>query len=71
MSGSMADHECKCVFCSKSLRQANERDRLVDRIKTDILTHLRMKVLTEGQIFFKHRGIMLYIIDLPNRHIPP
>ena len=26
MSGSMADH-CKCVLCSKSLPQANERYR--------------------------------------------
>ena len=32
MSGSMAGHACKCVLCSKSLLQANERDRLVDRI---------------------------------------
>ena len=31
MSGSVADHECKCVLRSKSLLQANERYRLVDR----------------------------------------
>ena len=63
MSGSMADHKCKCVLCSKSLL-ANER--YVDRIKTDTLTPLRMKVLTEGQNFIKHRRHMLYIIDFPN-----
>ena len=40
MSGSMADHECECVLCSKSLLQANERDKLVDRIETDTLTRL-------------------------------
>ena len=40
MSGSMADHECKCVLCSKSLLHANERDRLVVRIDTDTLTFL-------------------------------
>ena len=33
MSGSMADLEWKFVFCSKMLLQANERYRLVDRIK--------------------------------------
>ena len=40
MSGSMSDHECECVLCSKSLLQANERYRLVHRIKTDTLTSL-------------------------------
>ena len=75
MSGSMADHKCKCVLCSKSLL-ANERYRLVDRIKRDTLTPLRMKVLIEGQSFIKHRGNMLYIIDFPSsgeadKHIPP
>ena len=40
MSCSMADHECKCVLCSKSLLQAYERDGLVDRIKTDTLIRL-------------------------------
>ena len=42
MSGRMADHECECVLCSKSLLQANEIYRLVDRIKTDTSTPLRM-----------------------------
>ena len=56
MSGSMADHECKFDLCSKSLLQTNERYRLVDRIKT---TPLRIKVLTDRQSFFKHRGNML------------
>ena len=46
MSGSM---ECKFDLCSKSLLQANERYRLVDRIKTDTLTPLRMKVLTRAE----------------------
>ena len=27
---------------------------------------IRMKVLTKGQSFVKHRGNMLYIIDFPN-----
>ena len=36
MSGSVADHDCKCVLCSNSLHTANERYTLVDRIKTDI-----------------------------------
>ena len=40
MSGSMADHECKCVLCSKSLLQTNERDRLVYKIDTDTLTRI-------------------------------
>ena len=66
MSDRMTDHECKCVLCSKSLLQANDLYRLVDRIKTDTSTPLRMKVLTEGQSFFKHRGNILCIIDFQN-----
>ena len=40
VSGSMVDHECECVLCSKFLLQANERYRLVDRVKTDTLISL-------------------------------
>ena len=65
MSDRMTDHECKCVLCSKSLLQVNDLYRLVDRIKTTS-TPLSVKVLTEGQSFFKHRGNILYIIDFKN-----
>ena len=50
MSGSMAAHECKCVLCSKSLLQANERDRLVDRIETDTLTCLSDELQQVGGV---------------------
>ena len=50
MSGSMADHECKCVLCSKSLLQANERDRLVDRMETDTLTRISDELQQVGGV---------------------
>ena len=50
MSGRMADYECKCVLCSKSLLQASEIYRLVDRIKTDSSAPLRMKVRVSSNV---------------------
>ena len=46
MSGSMADH-CKCVLCSKSLPQANERYRQWSRNGGVGRTHNGEKIIVD------------------------